>query len=156
MKILSALLLNGTRLSLLLLMIIMVISVSWGVFARYILQTSAPWTGELAAYTLVWLTFLGSAHAVFEKTHIRFETLIELFPRPVQLTINACFNALIILFFALIMIYGIEVTAKTMSDQSMTLPITKGVIYGILPVCSILIIIGLLTETIQSFRGGKQ
>ncbi|MFI4981051.1 MAG: TRAP transporter small permease, partial [Nevskiales bacterium] len=53
----------------LLLMMIMVI-VSAGVIARSVLNASLSWSGELASWTLVWLTFAGMAVGHGRERHI--------------------------------------------------------------------------------------
>lgn len=47
----------------------MVLIVGGNVFYRFVLQHSLYWADELAQILLVWLTFIGGALAVKEKTH---------------------------------------------------------------------------------------
>ena len=45
------------------------------VFARLVLKISMPGTEETARYTLIWMTFMGSAFAAKKGTHIRVDIL---------------------------------------------------------------------------------
>lgn len=71
MQLIYRTILNGLKWSLILLTALVTLTVCWGVITRYVLSSSAVWTGELASYGLVWITFLGTAYAIFHNTHIR-------------------------------------------------------------------------------------
>ena len=79
--------------SLIILLTAVALSVSWGVFTRYVLNAASTWTHEFSGFGLVWMTFLGSAYALFNGKHIRFETLYDIMPRRIQLVITAIFNS---------------------------------------------------------------
>lgn len=134
------------------LMALMIFTVAWGVFSRFILNDTASWTTELASYTLAWITFLGSAWAIFKRTHIRFDNLIELFPNPIKILILVLFNVTMITFLGIVMYYGTIWTQASMSNETLTLPVTQGILYMILPLACLLMIIGMVIETVQLFR----
>ena len=144
----------GLKWTLVILMIAITLSVAWGVFTRFVLQDSATWTGEFSGFSLVWITFLGSAYAVYEKTHIRFESLFDMLPQSIRLVIQTIFNLVMLAFFAIIVITGFNLSMGAMSAETVSLPITKGVAYLVLPVGSAIIILGLLSDTLNSFKRG--
>ncbi len=144
----------GLKWTLILLMILITLSVAWGVFTRFVLQDAATWTGELSGFTLVWITFLGSAYAVYEKTHIRFESLFDMLPKSVGLVIQTIFNLCMLAFFAIIMVYGYNLSMGAMTAETVSLPITKGVAYLVLPVGSAIMMIGFFSDTVNSFKRG--
>ncbi|GAB7386588.1 TRAP transporter small permease [Bacillaceae bacterium] len=145
--------LNGIKAVLVLLMALIVFTVSYGVFTRYVVNAAAPWTGELAGYTLIWITFLGSAWAVFEKSHIAFDSLVEKLPCPYYVLIQLLFNGMMLLFVSLLTYYGWIVTVNAIHDNTMTLPFTKGVVYAALPISGIIMIIGFLMEMWRLLTG---
>ncbi len=55
----------------------MAVVVAGNVFFRFVLNASLYWADELAQILLVWLTFLGAALAVKEKSHYVLNFLIE-------------------------------------------------------------------------------
>ncbi len=146
---------EGLKWTLVLLMTAITLAVAWGVFTRFVLQDSATWTGEFSGFTLVWITFLGSAYAVFEKTHIRFESLFDMLPKSIRLIIQTIFNIVMLLFFVIILITGYNLAMSAMTAETVSLPITKGVAYLILPIGSAIMMIGFLSDTINSFKRGE-
>ncbi|MBP1933865.1 TRAP transporter small permease [Ammoniphilus resinae] len=129
----------------------MIITVSYGVFTRYVLHDAAVWTGEISGYILVWITFLGSAWAVFEKSHISFDALLEKMPRTINIIIQLVFNLSMITFVAILTYYGFIVTGNALHDEMLTLPFTKALVYGIVPVSGILMILAFLIQIAQLF-----
>lgn len=55
----------------------MVIIVAGNVFCRFVLNFSLYWADELAQILLVWLTFIGAALAVQDKSHYALNFLTE-------------------------------------------------------------------------------
>ena len=145
----------GLRWTLIILMIAITLSVFWGVFTRFILQNSATWTGEFSGFSLVWITFLGSAYAVYQKSHIRFESLFDMLPRSIRLVIQTIFNFMMLIFFVIILITGFNLSMGAMSAETVSLPITKGMAYLILPIGSAIMILGFVSDTLNSFKRGE-
>lgn len=144
----------GLKWTLVILMSAITLSVFWGVFTRFMLQDSATWTGEFSGFALVWITFLGSAYAVFKKSHIRFESLFDMLPEKIRLVIQMFFNLIMLIFFVIILITGYNLSMGAMTAETVSLPITKGVAYLVLPIGSAIIIIGFISDTINSFKRG--
>lgn len=144
----------GLKWTLVILMTAITLSVFWGVFTRFVLQNSATWTGEFSGFTLVWITFLGSAYAVFKKSHIRFESLFDMLPKSIALVIQTIFNLLMLIFFVIILITGFNLSMGAMTAETVSLPITKGVAYLILPIGSAIMMIGFMSDTLNSFKRG--
>jgi TRAP-type C4-dicarboxylate transport system permease small subunit len=61
--------------SLIILMAVMVIDVSWQVFTRFILQDPSSFTEELAGFLLIWIGLLGSSYALYTKAHLGIDVL---------------------------------------------------------------------------------
>lgn len=147
---------NGIKGSMVILTLLITFSVSWGVFTRYVLQSSASWTGEFSGYSLVWITMLGTAYAIIEKTHIRFESFVEILPKPIRIVIQTVFQLLMLLFVGVITVYGWKLAIGAMGDETLSLPFTKGVVYLILPIAGVIMLIGLLIELVNLYRRGEE
>ncbi|MCL6517435.1 TRAP transporter small permease [Alicyclobacillus sp.] len=145
-------LIAGMRVVLIILMVIMIFDVCWGVFTRYVLNQAATWTGELGGYTLAWITFLGSAWATFQKTHIRFETLIESLPRRIAVPIELVFNLITLVFLGVVAYYGFVLVGQSVGEVMETMPFSKAIVYVILPVSCVIMMIGYVAESVQMLR----
>lgn len=133
------------------LMTVMIIAVGYGVFTRYVLNDAASWTGELSGYVLVWITFLGSAWAVFEKGHMSVENFVEKFPPSLYFFVKALINVALIIFACLVTYYGTILAVNSIHDKVITLPVTKGFVYAVIPVSGLLMLIGFVRDLVQLF-----
>lgn len=50
------------------------------VVRRFVLNYSSAWAEETARYAFIYLGYIGAAHAVRERAHIRFDILLHQFP----------------------------------------------------------------------------
>lgn len=146
--------LNSLKWAMILLMILVTVSVSWGVFTRYALRSAALWTGELSGFMLVWITYLGAAYAVLKKTHIRFESLFDILPKSVRIVLDTIFNLAMMFFVAVLMYYGYILAMASMNSLTISLPITKGYFLLILPISGALMVYGFLVDIIKTFKRG--
>ena len=62
------------------LMVFMVFLTLLQVSTRYVVESSLPWTEELARLDLVYLTFFGSVVAFQRREHLRVEVLVHPLP----------------------------------------------------------------------------
>lgn len=60
--------------------IIMIASLVWGVFTRFILKNPAIFTEEIARFCLIWLAFIGSSIAMKRKDLTSFRVLVDRLP----------------------------------------------------------------------------
>ena len=142
--------------ALIILLIAVTVSVSWGVFTRYVLNAAAQWTFEFSGFTLVWITFLGSAYALFNGKHIRFETLFDKLPRRMQLVVTTIFNSAMIIFVLYLAYYGFFLMMRSMGNETVSLPLTKGFFYSIIPIGGALMALALIFDTIKAFKGQEK
>jgi TRAP-type C4-dicarboxylate transport system permease small subunit len=94
-----------------------VLFVTLGVFFRFVINFPAPWTQEMARYMFIYLTFIGSALAVREKTHITIDILVDVFPKLLK-TIILLFVQVGIIFFLIILSIGSWYMVKESGDVS--------------------------------------
>ncbi|MFG6497053.1 TRAP transporter small permease [Fictibacillus sp. UD] len=144
---------NTVKAILIALMALMVFTVSYGVFTRYVLNEAAIWTGELASYTLVWLTFIGAGWGIIEKSHISFDSLIEKTPYRLRIIIQVLFRLAMLTFAVIMTYYGYLLAMNSMQDMTLTLPISKGIVYMVVPLSGVMMIVGFVIEVIQLIKG---
>lgn len=142
----------GVKFILVLCMIGIILTTSWGVITRYVLNNAASWTGELATYLLVWVTFLGSALAVIEGGHMNFDLILGKLP-PFQRKLVQIFGNLTLLYFTgILTYYGTIVSWSAITDHALTMPISKAVFYAAMPVGGLIMVIGYLLDLVRVIR----
>jgi TRAP-type C4-dicarboxylate transport system permease small subunit len=141
----------------------LVIIVCFGVFFRYVLNSSLTWYDEFASYMLVWLTFYGTVVADYRRRHIGFELLVDKLP-PMRRKVVDIAAELAVLGFQFVLFYYGWVLNERMGDEtaislpwvkvswiSSVLPITG----GLLMVISIARLIGILSGKTNK-QGGHE
>ena len=106
------------------------------VFSRFI-KISLPGTEELARLLIVWLTFLGSSLAIYEKMHLGVRYFVGLANEKNQKIIDFIIHLLTIGFFSILTIYGFKLVISTMATTSSTLHLPMGIFYGVIPISSV-------------------
>lgn len=134
--------------------VLIVIAVSWQVFARYVLQSPSSVTEELARFLLIWIGLFGAAYAYRMDSHLGLDILTNRM-NPKNQRFAALFSNLTVLFFsAYVMILGgLSLVGLTMdpSQISASLEIKMGYIYLAVPISGGLISIFALEKIYLSF-----
>lgn len=134
------------------LLAIMLISVLWQVFSRYLLKEPSSFTEELARYLLIWIGTLGAAYAAGSKLHLA----ITLFPSKLspenQQKLQLVLNALVILFAVAIFCIGgsrLVYITNMLGQKSPALGVPLFYVYAIIPVSGLLVIAYKVDEMVQ-------
>jgi len=124
------------------LMALMLISVIWQVFSRFIIQSPSTFTDEISSFALIWVGLLGAAYATGKKLHLA----IDLLPKSLVAKNPLFYDRIIALclfsFAILVMITGgIRLCWLTFmfKQKSATLQIPLGYVYTVVPLSGILI-----------------
>jgi TRAP-type C4-dicarboxylate transport system permease small subunit len=139
---------------------IVALAVMTQVLVRFVLTAlginiSAPWTEELARYTLIWMVFLGAAVGVRHARMIALEFGVRKLPAHTGVPVRYAMMILCIAFFGLLFSVGIEFVELGKSETSPVLGITKDAVYWAMPVGMVLMILNslaLIAETILEGR----
>lgn len=125
------------------LMTIMVLTVTWQVFSRFILQAPSSYTEELARFLLIWIGLLGSSYALRTKSHLGIDLITQKASRKRKDTVNIIVNAIIILFSFFVMVVGglylVDLTLS-LNQISAALGIKMGYVYLVVPLSGTLMI----------------
>jgi len=73
----------------------MVILVFFQIVSRALLGTSYAWTGEIARFSMVWITFLGASFSFKYGAHISIDIFIKKFPIKVAKVITVITSLII-------------------------------------------------------------
>lgn len=136
---------------LLLAIAVMVVSICWQVFGRFVLNHSPGWTEEVARFLMAWITLLGSAAVLRRRGHIAVTFVIDLLPRPVALAVGLLRDLLILVMAGALGWYGYAFAVIGGRRDSAALEIPMFYPYLAIPVGAALIALLLLLS-----RAGRE
>lgn len=137
---------------LVLLMAIMVTTVSYQVFSRYILQSSSSFTEEIARYLLIWIGILGAAYISGQQEHLAIDILAPKLSEKNRIRLRIGINILIILFCIFVLIIGgsnLVYLNYLLGQTSAALNIPLGAVYTVLPISGVLVIFYKINELLN-------
>ena len=125
------------------LLALMVILVFSNVIARYFLNSALAWSEEISRFMLIWVAFLGSVLAYVRNEHLGLDILITVLPPRSSRVVLVFANLLVIAAIFVLLHGGWSITSHTFNSgwTSPALSIPYGVVYMIVPVCSLLLLL---------------
>ncbi|KHT63411.1 C4-dicarboxylate ABC transporter permease [Photobacterium gaetbulicola] len=136
---------------------ILVTSVSWQVFSRYVLNDPSSFTDELSRYVMIWLGLFGASYLFGKNGHLAITLLIdsvnEQWKKYLQLLIN-----MICLAFTYLAMFkgGLLLMGRTMQQFSPVLNIPMSYVYAILPISGSIMMIYILINCIQMLHNNNE
>ena len=103
------------------LMLTMVGAILSGVFFRYVLNAALPWPEELARFAMVWLTMLGAGLVVRYGGHVAVTFVVDRLGGRSRRVVDWLGRAVVVLFLALLLWFGIDMTERAGRQRSAAL-----------------------------------
>jgi len=117
------------------LLVLMVVLVSLGVFFRYFLNAALAWYDEFASYLLVWLTFYGAVVASYRRRHIAFDVVVDQLTPNARKTVEAVAEFFVLGFQVVLFYYGWLLMHRMGDETAVSLVWVKmGWVYSVLPI----------------------
>jgi TRAP-type C4-dicarboxylate transport system permease small subunit len=136
--------------TLVILLTAMTIVVVVGIFARYILLVSIPWTEEIARYLMIWAGFVGFGVAYRKKELIAVRLFIDILPANLFRIALFISDILCSVFLIVAVVYGIKLSLINMNQLSPASRIPLSIIYSAIPLgCTLYLFF--VVESISSF-----
>lgn len=121
---------------------LLVLTTTWQVFSRLVLNSPVTWSEELAKVLFVWLSFLGSALVYGERGHMAVEYVARKMPPKGERAMALWTHAVSLLFAALTLVYGgIRAVQNAWTQNLTALPVNIGSIYIVIPIAGVAIMI---------------
>ncbi len=137
-------------------MAVMVVTVSWQVASRYLVQSPSPWTEELATYLLIWISLLGAVYALRLKAHLGIDLLARYLSGPSERYLGLAIQFSVALFAAIVFVYGgarlVYVTLR-LNQSSAALQIPMGYVYIVIPLTGVLLLLYTAAEAVAIWTG---
>lgn len=129
--------------SLIILMALMVMNVTWQVVSRYIFQSPSSFTDELSRYMLIWLGMLGAAYVAGQDQHLAIDILPRKLSGIPKMRLMVTINILVLFFSLSVMVLGgsnLVYITYILQQKSATLQVPLAFVYTIIPISGILVI----------------
>jgi TRAP-type transport system small permease protein len=135
--------------------ILMTVMIFLQVIFRYVIGSSLSSSEELARYAFIWSVAMGTAIALKTRSHMGVELLVDNLPKNIRKYVEVFASFLNLTFFAILIIYGFSMTAKTMDQLSPALSLPMGFVYICIPLSAVVLFLCEVDNTIQDLKGTK-
>jgi TRAP-type C4-dicarboxylate transport system permease small subunit len=125
------------------LMGLMVLTVTWQVITRYVLDSPSSYTEELATYLLIWVSLLGAAYAVRQRAHLGIDVLVARLPAARRRVIEQLAYAAVIACAVIIFIFGgsrLMYVTLHLKQVSAAFRVPVGYVYSVVPISGVLML----------------
>jgi len=121
-----------------LLMGALVLIVWLGVGVRYFSDGGLSWTEELARYLMIWAALLAVSCAAWWREHVGLEIIPAMLPPQARRGLKLAIDALTVIFFIFMCIYGIGMVIEGRSQFSTLFGLSMELPFAAVPVSSAL------------------
>ncbi len=133
------------------LMVLLVFDVWLGVLARYVLPFQLTFTEELARYLMIWMALLAVSSGICHREHIGVLFLFERFPPGLRKWLAILFDLIALLFFGVILIYGLGMVDRGFSRFTMIEGIPKAYPFMGVPLAAFFACLQLVLVALHDF-----
>ncbi|HIV74023.1 MAG TPA: TRAP transporter small permease [Candidatus Pseudogracilibacillus intestinigallinarum] len=130
-------------------LVIMVAIIFMQIVSRVLIQSSFPWTEELARFLMIWVTFLGAAFSFQHGAHIGISMLTDKLPNKLNSIVQLCIGILCTALFLVLLVKGIELVGKSGNQTSPAMSIPMNYVYLIIPISAVLLIMNVIDVSIK-------
>ena len=130
------------------------------VVMRYGFNQSLAWSEELVREVIIYTTFIGCSAAVKNRSMIRIDASVQLFPK-LKTALTLFSNFAVMVFAALMIYYGWLMAALQVRTQQKTiiLQIPLVYLYAVLPLMGAMMmirVVQVMAQDIGEYRAGKK
>ncbi|NOU97836.1 TRAP transporter small permease subunit [Paenibacillus sp. LMG 31456] len=124
------------------------------ILTRFIFNVSLTWSEEISRYAFIWFVYLSASYAVKNRTHVRFQFLVDAVPTKLQNVLK--FLALLcwLSFLVFLLIYSSKITIQLFNTMQLSPAnrIPMYMIYLVLPIGSFLMTIRVIQHIVDFWR----
>jgi len=137
------------------LMALMVVTVLWQVFTRFVIGRPSSFTEETVRYMMIWVGLIGAAYATGQKSHLALD-LFTAQLKGARKRASELFIQSAILTFALVVLVGggcrLVWIQLALGQQSAALGVKLGYVYLAVPIAGAFIVFYSLTALVATLR----
>ncbi|RJX35733.1 MAG: TRAP transporter small permease subunit [Desulfarculus sp.] len=133
--------------------VIMMASICYEVFCRYVIESPTDWSLEINQYLLCALSLLGGGYCLVMDQHVRVDFLFRHLSRRRQAVLELCTWWLGMLFCGVLIWRGGQLAIEAfltnrLSDSVLELPLYPGLV--MIPIGSLLLLMQILSRMLQN------
>lgn len=132
---------------------LMVVTVSTGIVARYIFNSPLVFADELARYSNIWLTFMGTVLVLQKREYIAIDYVFNKLSPRVKKVVSVINTAIVSFVIFVMFVYGIQLTIMSHIMVTPAFRIPYSYIYIVMPISSFLMIICMHKWVPRMFKG---
>jgi TRAP-type C4-dicarboxylate transport system permease small subunit len=155
-EIFSEMLDRAVLFSIVVLSIPLVVIVLYAVFMRYVLNSAPFWSEEVARYLMVWMALLATSAAMRRGQHIGLTFVVEKAGPRLRKVLNLLAYALVLLFFTVLLVKGIDMTIFVSRQRSPSVNIPMWIPYLSVPVAGFLMVVQTLTLIFKQLKPSER
>lgn len=122
------------------------------IIARFIFNSSIPWSDEACRYLFVVTVSLGASVCVKDRCLIAVDLIPQKLKGTTRFLYVLVLNILVICMALVLMIYGYQFAQMNMKQISSAMHIPMGIVYMVLSLSGLLIIVSTLRNMVFDFR----
>lgn len=134
----------------------MVIILGAEVILRYIVKHSILWANESARYLMIWMVFIGAVEIMLNDEHIKVTVVEDLMKGTAKKVLRIIQDVVGLVMSVLLAIYSFPQVTLASKAVSSNMNINMGIVYGIFPVVTILMIVAYLFRIIVKLVPAKK
>ena len=150
---------SGSRMVALAAMVIMTPVLFANVVSRYVFDYSLVWSPEVARYSFVWITFLGTAVALREDSHAKIDLFLERAPGRLKTYLMLIKYSLMLALSTVLIVVGTNQVISIWHTKAAYMRfLSMGWMYLSIPLCGLLMLFFSFVSVLELFsqRGGEQ
>lgn len=136
--------------------VVMVVTVTWQVATRFLLNEPSSYTEELATYLLLWISLLGGAYALRLRAHLGIDLVTSKLSVGGRRTAGVIAQLVVAAFAFVALVIGggilVQVTLE-LGQRSAAFQVPVGYVYLALPISGLLMVYYALVGAAETWRG---
>ena len=131
------------------LLTVLVLVISYVVFARFVLNNSPSWGEEFSLMLMVWICLLSPPEALREGRHLAISLIQDLVPSPAVRIIDLINHALILAFAVFMMVYGTSLAQLTLRNILPGMGVSAAYLYASVPFAGALLALAAVDRILE-------
>ncbi len=130
------------------LLLVMSTVIFFQIIMRYVFNNSLSWSEEFAAFSMMWMTWIGSSYGVKKRMHLRVTVFVEMLREKYRAAAYIAIDVIWMIFSAFMVVMGMRVVRMSYAGHRLSpaLEIPMYLIYSSVVVGCVLMCLSLVSS----------